>query len=869
MPEQLFYSNVPIGSGNQIYLERPQINDLLEQAVRSPIVTVTAGAGYGKTQAVYSFVRKYNAVTVWMQLFERDNLGWRFWDNFCRAIEFISRDTAAKLREIGFPETEEKFDQDLRIPHDDVMPDRKYIFVYDDFHLIQEPSVLRYIEHSITSPFPNITSILISRTEPKINTIPLLSKGYLAQINEDDMRFTLDETQEYFRIQGLDVHSDVYNDVYRDSEGWAFAIHLAVLAIRKEVREIRYTPSAVKQNIFKLIESEVIAVISDELRTFLIKISLIDHLTMDILSELAGVTGILEDLKRLGSFIRYDPYLNVWRLHHFFLEYLHTKQGELSAEEKREVYITAACWCAENHLRMDALSYFEKAGAYDKFFEIVYSLPQLLPAAAALFLLEILDRAPESLFRENPLAGLTRMRILIALEQFDEASAGLRDLIAKLEAKAPSPRNNRILTGCYFNLGFSGFVTCMYTRDYGYVQYFERAYHYYQLSGREYPGSRSVTLLSSYLCRVNSAERGEIERYIRSVEGMAASASEIDSGVTYGMDDLAWAELAFFRNDRAQAETLASRALFKAQKKNQYEIASRAVFYLRRINIYNGNAERIGELLKTLEAQLEEANYLNRYTYYDIQTGWFYSQIDQNARLAPWLKNDFGESDLNSIAFGLEVLIRARYFFVQGDHRKALEVMENHTSKYGLGGFLFGTIGRLIMKSGCLYALKDVPGSMRALEEAYALSVPNGLDMFFIEQGKRARSMFTAALKYKGCSIPREWLEKMLRSSTAYAKKLYVVAEKFRDMQYQDARAAVILSRRELAVFKGLSRGLTREELAEEGDISINTVKSVIKSVYNKLGAVNRADAVRIGTAMGLLKNDDPRNGTYPSKQSY
>jgi LuxR family maltose regulon positive regulatory protein len=397
----------------------------------------------------------------------------------------------------------------------------------------------------------------------------------------------------------------------------------------------------------------------------------------------------------------------------------------------------------------------------------------------------------------------------------------------------------------------------MYTRDYSYVRYFERAYHYYQLGGCEYPGSHSVTLLSSYLCRVNSAERGEIERYIGAVTEAMPYASEIGGGITCGMDDLAWAELAYFRNDRVQAEQLAYQALFKAQKNNQYEIASRAIFYLIRINIYNGNAEKIGELLKLLEAQLGEKEYLNRYTYYDIQTGWFYSQIDQNARLAPWLKTDFGESDLNSIAFGLEVLIRARYFFVRGDHRKALGVMENHTSKYGLGGFLFGTIGRLIMKSGCLYALKDITGSMRALEEAYALSAPNGLDMFFIEQGKRTRSMFTAALKYKGCAIPRDWLEKILRASSAYAKKLYVVAEKFRDMQYQDARAPVFLSRRELAVFKGLSRGLTREELAENGDISINTVKSVIKSVYNKLGAVNRADAVRIGTGMGLLKNDD------------
>jgi LuxR family maltose regulon positive regulatory protein len=59
-----------------------------------------------------------------------------------------------------------------------------------------------------------------------------------------------------------------------------------------------------------------------------------------------------------------------------------------------------------------------------------------------------------------------------------------------------------------------------------------------------------------------------------------------------------------------------------------------------------------------------------------------------------------------------------------------------------------------------------------------------------------------------------------------------------------------------MEILTGLSQGLTREELAENGDISINTVKSVIKNVYNKLGAVNRADAVRIATTIGILEHD-------------
>jgi LuxR family maltose regulon positive regulatory protein len=67
MPDQLFQSNVPLSPGNQIYLKRSQINRLLEKAVEKPVVIISAGAGYGKTQAVYSFVRKYSALVGWIQ----------------------------------------------------------------------------------------------------------------------------------------------------------------------------------------------------------------------------------------------------------------------------------------------------------------------------------------------------------------------------------------------------------------------------------------------------------------------------------------------------------------------------------------------------------------------------------------------------------------------------------------------------------------------------------------------------------------------------------------------------------------------------------------------------------------------------------
>jgi LuxR family maltose regulon positive regulatory protein len=128
--------------------------------------------------------------------------------------------------------------------------------------------------------------------------------------------------------------------------------------------------------------------------------------------------------------------------------------------------------------------------------------------------------------------------------------------------------------------------------------------------------------------------------------------------------------------------------------------------------------------------------------------------------------------------------------------------------------------------------------------------------MPFTEMGKDMRALAGAALKEPSVAIPGAELEKIRRSAALYAKNIFLISEQYRADKLKDAkktRGGAPLSPRELDVLTGLSQGLTREEIARVSAISINTVKSAVRSVYNKLGAVNRADAVRIATEKGIL----------------
>lgn len=61
------------------------------------------------------------------------------------------------------------------------------------------------------------------------------------------------------------------------------------------------------------------------------------------------------------------------------------------------------------------------------------------------------------------------------------------------------------------------------------------------------------------------------------------------------------------------------------------------------------------------------------------------------------------------------------------------------------------------------------------------------------------------------------------------------------------------LTEREIQVLGLLASGLANKQIAAELEISEHTVKFHVSSIYAKLGATNRAEAVRLGARQGLI----------------
>jgi LuxR family maltose regulon positive regulatory protein len=681
----------------------------------------------------------------------------------------------------------------------------------------------------------------------------MLSKGLIFQINEDILRFSRNETIQYFKMLNITLMPEAIAEICAVTDGWAFAIILIGMSLQNGLWHKDYALSAMKSNVFKLIETEIFSAASDGLQKLLTKLSLINHLSPSLLAEMCSDEAIIGEIQKISSFIRFDAYTGVYRIHHLFLEYLKLRQDMLSDDEKRDTYIRAARRFAGDGNNLDAITYYGKAGDYRGVAESAYRLTRMTPGRVAEFLLNILGEIPESAYRENVELYIIKLKLLQSLARFDDATALASAAIAMFEQMPETPENCWVLSECYFNLGFIGIYTALYTGVRDHTRSLELGHRYFKRSGGMTKGPRERASVSSYVSRVGyPAEKDSLQNGIDMFQGYVDYVIEAKNGMMQGMADLAGCEAAYFKADIKKAEGLAYQAIDKARSAEQFQIENRALHFLLRIYIHMGNVGRIRSVLEQLKSQLDNVEFLGGYTLYDIASGWFFAHIRQLDRVAGWLKSDFEKSDLNTLLYGLEKLVQAKCFLAEKNYYAALASLEGQDGRYGLEAFLIGKVEVTALRAVCKYNSGDRTGAIRALTQAYNISVTEDLDMPFIELGRDMRTLTAAAIRDNTCEIPQTWLVRIHKKSSAYAKTLSYIITEYRNFNKLNEKLFA-LTIKEKEILTDLCHGLSRTEIASNRNISVNTVKLLLQTIYSKLGAKNTADAVWIAASMKLV----------------
>jgi LuxR family maltose regulon positive regulatory protein len=186
-------------------------------------------------------------------------------------------------------------------------------------------------------------------------------------------------------------------------------------------------------------------------------------------------------------------------------------------------------------------------------------------------------------------------------------------------------------------------------------------------------------------------------------------------------------------------------------------------------------------------------------------------------------------------------LCHARLLLAAGDDAGALQVAEACRNGSAQDVTLRDRVAALLITAVAQRRLGRVAEAAQAVEQALALAEPGGACRVFLDGGPAVRSAMTV----------------LVPPTSRCAGFAGRILERFDGQLPRPAGAAsqaeLPLTASELAVLRFLPSHMTNQEIAEALFLSINTVKTHLRSAYRKLGVANRRQAIARGRRLELL----------------
>ena len=131
---------------DRIHVHRPHLLERLDQRRSRPLTLVSAPAGYGKSVLISSWLESCDIPGAWVSLDKKDNDLRTFTAYFVAAVEALftgaCRNTQALLSASDLPPIEVFV---ANLLNELVRIEQAFIMVLDDFHLIEDESVLNLL----------------------------------------------------------------------------------------------------------------------------------------------------------------------------------------------------------------------------------------------------------------------------------------------------------------------------------------------------------------------------------------------------------------------------------------------------------------------------------------------------------------------------------------------------------------------------------------------------------------------------------------------------------------------------------------------------------------------------------------------------
>ncbi|MEE9357319.1 MAG: LuxR C-terminal-related transcriptional regulator [Sedimenticolaceae bacterium] len=855
----------------------------LNERIQRKLTLITAPAGYGKTNLASEWTHSLqsedtsnNRIT-WLSLEEADSEPIRFLSYVIAALQQVAPEIGVGALSLFEMAQSPPINTVLNELINDIAGlDYHIMLVLDDYHVISHPEIHEALRYLVEHQPHQMHLVITSREDPPLPLPRLRARGEMAEIRMHDLRFSLDETTQFFsHSMKLDLESEVISVLEARTEGWIAGLQLAGIVLKNlpDHQAFMDTFSGSHRYVLDYLTDEVLQSQDEEVRQFLVQTAILKRFNTDICQAVTGNPNsqfILEQLEQTNMFIVPLDHERVWyRYHHLFADSLLT---ELSKAEASELYKKASAWHEANDMIFEAVTYALDSADPEfmaDMIDVALQQETIWSSGNLVLYSSWLEKLPAQVLANRPHLSLNAAFVLYLSGRFDDALQLIALAETDLAAQPASPEVENLLALVALYRGSIAAVRGDVEQAIELITFAQsrlpRADHmaharaHFSLGVANENSGQADDAAKNFLRASEKAQSAGVLHLavharcsaaqvlidlgrLNLAEQACRTAIDLAEGQRFPPLGVALSILggiALERNDLASAEQLLNEGIaLSSQRMLLIHVIAGMASYVH-LTVCQGNTAEFLNAIDEVNAILEEYD-----EEYDVDRFYLVAAAHQ-ARMHIFLADRQAvdqwakayQASRPDSPFEYAELTLVRYLLMSGDYEAVPSILQPLLDAARHEGRFRASMEIKLLFSRYCQDKGDIPTALKWLSEALEIAAPEGFIRIFLDEA------------------PVLELLPQVRETAPDLVDAILGQQKSPDDVERPAQPQLPepLTEQELNILALIVGGKTNQQIADELVVTLGTVKWHVHNILQKLGVNNRTQATIRAQELGLL----------------
>jgi len=416
-------------------LPRPQLVDRLLGGFSGRLVTVLAGAGYGKTTLLAQALARVEVPSIWCSCDARMTDSATLLAHLAEGISGSFPGFGAHL------DLRDNLDAQVAALSNEVAEtiSEDFVLALDDIHTL--PTAPGEALGALVRDLPPFVHLAMAGRAP----LPFAPRGArvgrVLEVGEREMALGREEAHELLSGAGPALEARLIDELYDTTEGWVTGL---ILGAQVGVTRSR-GGSLQAEGLFDYLAEEVLAGQPRELSEFLEATAVLDRFTPEVAGALSGRSDTRELCRELIHrhlfTVRLEAEGHWYRYHHLFQAFLRARLAARGGEAVRAQHLRAADAWVKAGEPAEAVRHLLEAGEPTRAIDVIDPIAErMLNSPEAGTLADWLREIPADLWRDRPALVLAEATLLFHEGRFTDAFDALERALERLIATGEHER---------------------------------------------------------------------------------------------------------------------------------------------------------------------------------------------------------------------------------------------------------------------------------------------------------------------------------------------------------------------------------------------------------------------------------------------